>query len=242
MSHPIDRIAAATARLHAQLGARDASVCARRLTDEALLGGLADISEARKALSLLESAYSAEVERRSDASLGYAGLAQRTGHRTGTALIQHVTGQTRSDVQKATNAGRDLAGTLPIPGPDSEPESDAAPPPPRWFEPLVDALTSGTLSREQYDAIRRGLGAPPERDYPDLAAGFLVAAWREAAVQLIDEASDRAVEDLRADARLARDSLDPKGVQTRFDERFANRSFPVVDRRDRTAARHDRLR
>ena len=225
MLHPIDRIAGATARLGAQLDGRDASVCARALDDEALLGGLADISEARKALSLLESAYSAEVEVRSDRSLGYAGLAQRTGHRTGTALIQHVTGQTRSDVQKSTSAGRDLAGTLPIPGPDPDAEPDAAPPPSRWFQPLVDALTSGALSREQYDAIRRGLGEPPERNYPDLAPGFLVAGWREAAIQLIDEASDRAVEDLRADARLARDSLDPKGVQTRFDERFANRSF-----------------
>ena len=83
----------------------------------------------------------------------------------------------------------------------------------------------GALSRDQYDVIRRGLGEPPVDRYPDLEPDFLPRAWRAAAVMLIDEASDRGVEDLASAARLARDTLDPIGVQLRFDERFERRSF-----------------
>jgi hypothetical protein len=223
VSHPIDRLDAALARVRAHVGERDAATSVSDLDDDTLLAGLADIAGARKALSVLESAFAAEVERRSDRSLGYSGLAQREGHRSATALVQHVTGQTRTDVRKAVATGRDLLATTPAPAPDSIP--DAAAPPLRWFHPLVDALTSGLLSREQYDAIRRGLGEPPEAVGPELEQGLLVAQWSQAVVRLIEESGDRSVEDLRSAAHLARDSLDPKGVQTRFDERFANRSY-----------------
>ena len=223
MSNPIQRIEASTARLRLQVAGRDPGACAAALSDDALLGGLGDISDARKALGVLEAAYSAEIVARSERDLGYSGLAQRTGHRTATALIQQVTGLPAADVRSATSAGRDLIAVTPPPRVDAS--TDAAPQPVRWFHPLVGALSSGDLSRDQYDAIRRGLGEPPELDFPDLEAGLLTTARTEAAVMLIEEASDRSVEDLRADARLARDSLDPKGVQTRFDERFAKRSF-----------------
>jgi hypothetical protein len=219
VSHPIDRIAAVCARLREHVGDRDVASCAASLDDDQLVAGLADLAAARKALSLIESSYSAEVEKRSDRALGYAGLAQRAGHRTATSLIQHVTGQTRADVQRATSAGRDLAAAAS----PSFSTTDAARSP--WFESLAAALLAGALSREQYDAIRRGLGDPPESEYPDLEPGLLSAAWREASRQLIEEAQDRSVEDLRAGARLARDSMDPRGVQLRFDERFAKRSL-----------------
>jgi hypothetical protein len=223
VSHPIDRLDAALVRLRWTLGDDAATTRACELDDDALLSGLSDIADARRALSLLESTFAAEVERRSDRSLGYSGLAQRAGHRTATSLVQHVTGQTRADVQRAVSTGRDLLATTPAPPAESIP--DAAPSPPRWFHPLVAALSSGRLSREQYDAIRRGLDEPPENAYPELEPGVVTAWWTEAALRLIEEAADRSVEDLRSSARLARDSLDPKGVQTRSDERFAHRSY-----------------
>ena len=191
------------------------------LDDEALLAMLRSVSDAQRALHVLGAVVTAEVSRRSERELGYGGLAQRKGHRTGTDLVQSVTGQTRADVRRATAAGEDLqAAVVGDGGMDAgEPASD------RWLTPLVDALRAGVLSREQYDVIRRGLGEPPVERYPELDPDFLPAAWRTAATMLIVEASDRGVEDLACAARLARDSLDPIGVQLRFDERFERRSF-----------------
>ena len=127
-----------------------------------------------------------------------------------------VAGQTRPDVRRATAAGKDLqAASKGEPPADAEIDS--------WHLPLVDSLRAGNLSREQYDVIRRGLGEPPVDRYPDLDPDFLPRAWRQAAAMLIDEASDRSVEDLASASRLARDTLDPIGE--RFDERFERRSF-----------------
>ena len=50
-------------------------------------------------------------------------------------------------------------------------------------------------------------------------------AWNEAAAQLTDEAPMRTVEELRAQARLMRDRLDPDGAERRFQQRFEARSF-----------------
>ncbi len=237
MSSVSDRLAASVARLGELMGDRDASSCAAELTDEALLGGLGIVADARKALDLLGAAFSAEIERRSDRALGGAGLAKRTGHANGASLVQSVTGQTRADVRRATETGRDLAAV------DRRPvERDACDDTPGvepWFTPLTGALTEGQLSREQYNAIRRGLGEPPVERYPELDEGFLPAAWRVAAIQLIAEAADQPVEDLTGSARLARDTLDPLGTQLRFDERYARRSFRTFI--DENGQRHGRV-
>jgi hypothetical protein len=199
------------------------------LGDEALLAVLESISEAQRALQVLGAVVTAEVSRRSARELGYDGLAQRKGHRSGAELVQFVTGQSRADVRRATAAGNDLralaAGDA---APDAAPAADAATSSPGsayWFASLTEALTVGALSREQHDVIRRGLGEPPTDRYPELEGDFLRAAWREAAEALIAEAGECSVEDLASAARLARDSLDPIGVRLRFEERFDRRSF-----------------
>ncbi len=207
--------------------------------DDGLLALLSDCADAQRSLSLIAAIATAEVERRSDRSRGYDGLSQRLGHRTGTDLVQSLTGTTRADVRRATAVGEDLRltrapGTPAGGGEDSGGGlgvGDAAVLGPPWFAALVDGLTRGDLSRDQYDAIRRGLGDPPIEHYPEAESEIIVSAWRVAAGQLRDEAPHRNVEDLAAAARLARDSLDPVGVRTRFDERFARRSFRAwIDR------------
>jgi hypothetical protein len=227
------RLAEATGRVTAMLGDREVVAAVGALDDRALLDGLAAVAYARRALDVAGAALSGEIERRSSRDRGYDGLAQRTGHRTATNLIQSVTGQSASDVRKATGAGQDLAAVAVLPVPGGEPVL-----PKPWFAPLTDALAGGVLSREQYDAIRRGLGEPPVERYPDEEPDAVMAAWREAAVVLIEEAADQLVEDLRASARLARDTLDPIGTQLRFDERFERRSFTMwVDENGQQCAR-----
>ena len=151
------------------------------------------VSEAQRALQVLGAVVTAEVSRRSERELGYGGLAQRKGHRTGTDLVQSVTGQTRADVRRATAAGRDLQAAA-----KGEPPARGGAD--SWHLPLVEALRVGALSQEQYDVIRRGLGEPPGDRYPDLERDFLPRAWRQAAAMLIDEAGDRNVEELASAA------------------------------------------
>jgi len=228
------RLSQATGRVTAMLGDHEVVAAVGGLDDRALLDGLAAVADARRALDVAGAALSGEIERRSRRDLGYDGLAQRAGHRTATNLIQSVTGQSAADVRKATGVGQDLAAVAVFPVPNGEPVSPAKRE--TWFAPLAVALAGGVLSREQYDAIRRGLGEPPVERYSD--AEVVTAAWREAAAILIEEASDQLVEDLRASARLARDTLDPIGTQLRFDERFERRSFTMwVDESGQQCAR-----
>lgn len=58
-----------------------------------------------------------------------------------------------------------------------------------------------------------------------VAAASIREAWSAAATQLLAEAQVRTVEELRAQARLMRDQLDPAGAERRFRQRFEARSF-----------------
>lgn len=189
------------------------------LDDDGLLSVMTDAAAARDALNVVLAAASAEVARRSARELGYAGLAQRKGHRNVTSLVQNLTGQTRADVGRVLRTGEDL---LPV-APDHSDAVESVSP--RWRMLLTDALTSGAVNQEQFRAIRIGLGEPPVERYPDLDPEFLPSAWATAVEVLVDEAGALPVEDLRAAARTARDRLDPVGVTVRFEERFAARSF-----------------
>ncbi|WP_345800535.1 DUF222 domain-containing protein [Microbacterium sp. AZCO] len=236
MATIIQRLGEATACIATVVGDREISAAATAVCDDELIAALSAVADARRALDVVGAALSSEIDRRSRRELGYSGLAQRTGHRTATTLIQSVTGQSATEVRRATEAGHDLAAASPAPPGDDPAPPDDAPLQEPWFAVLTGSLTTGRLSREQYDAIRRGLGEPPVGRYPD--ADRLRAMWREAASMLIEEASDRVVEDLRAAARLARDTLDPIGTRLRFEERFERRSFTMwVDENGQQCAR-----
>lgn len=200
------RLTEPVGRVVARLGGEIAA-----LADDEMLALLADATDARRTLDLIVAACSAEVEHRSARERGYDGLAQRQGVRTGTALVQQITGQTRREVTRAVRAGQELA------------PSTAAPAP--WLLRLRRALADGVVSQAQFDAVRGGLGEPPSAHDGQDDAGCLDEAWDRTVVLLIHEAATRTVEDLRDQARIARDRLDPIGVTLRFEQRFAARSF-----------------
>lgn len=243
-SHPATRLTDAVARVVRRLGASGADVA--RLDDDELLELLSDTTEARKALELVVACASAEVSRRSTRDLGYGGLAQRKGLRTGTALVQQITGLGRTDVTRAVQTGEELASAAPPSSATTASETDAssstdaagspASATPEWLKLLREALTSGALSQAQFHAIRTGLGEPPVDRYPELDSDFLPQAWSRAVRLLLDESATQPVEDLRHQARIARDRLDPVGVTLRFEERFAARSFRTW--MDETGQRH----
>lgn len=222
------RLDVAGRRVLAVFGDRDASVVVAGLDDDDLLSVMTDAAAARDAVNVVLAAASAEVARRSAREFGYAGLAQRKGHRNVTSLVQNLTGQTRADVGQGLRTGEDLLPVVAVGpdagGADAGPEAQV-PAVPRWRATLTDALTSGIVNQEQFRAIRVGLGEPPVDRYPDLDVEFLPETWATAVELLVAEAASLPVEDLRAAARTARDRLDPVGVTLRFEERFTARSF-----------------
>src|SRR5690348_7980647 len=111
---PQQRLLESARALCERLSAADPAVLVTSLDDDSLLATLQLIADGERALQGIGAVVTAEVSRRSVRELGYGGLAQRRGHRTGTDLVQSVTGHTRADVQRAAAAGKDLqAGSQP---------------------------------------------------------------------------------------------------------------------------------
>lgn len=107
---------------------------------------------------------------------------------------------------------------------DSRSPKPAAP----WHEPLHVALRTQVITASQFDAIRGGLGEPPATAVGDpTAARQAREAWTCAAEHLVDEASQRTVEELRSAARALRDQLDPEGAEARFLAQYEARSFRI---------------
>jgi hypothetical protein len=140
--------------------------------------------------------------RRSLASrqLGHAGLAQSNGFVSPVALIQSVSGISRGEATKLIEVGgmlSSVAGLADVPAFAAES---------LWQQPIADAVTSGTLSLDGAEAIRRGLGSPNEA-----VTGRLLGL---AAQRVIASAKGKSVEQLQRDARLARLDLDFESVAT----------------------------
>ncbi|GAA2001890.1 HNH endonuclease signature motif containing protein [Microbacterium ulmi] len=222
---PAERLLAAVERVAAVIARADVSAAVGTLGDEEVLALLADASAACNVLDLVVAAGSAEIARRSDRAAGYQGLAQRRGHRTVTSLVQSITGRSRGEVRRAVRTGEDLVEPPVGAGESPDAVVGAESVPSDWLGPLRDALSAGQIGATQFEAIRAGLGEPPVERYPEADPGFLPAAWAAAVTMLLTEAAMTPVEELRANARIARDRLDPVGVTRRFEERFATRSF-----------------
>jgi len=199
--------------------------------DEALdvLTQASDLARAADQLRLLAAGVVATL---STPEHGHSGVAQSRGHRNPVSLVQQISGTTRTEAARLVRVGSDLVeGAIPIAANTQDPrvvDAPAAPDQPvaQWHAPLRDALLAGTITAEQHDAIRRGLGEPPTpADASNAVAAGFREAWSVAAVQLVDEALHRTVEELRSAARTIRDRLDPDGAEARFLERHAARSF-----------------
>lgn len=223
MSAPTDRLRVATARVAELLAGR----AVEALDDRELVGLMSEITAARNALDVLAACAARVIDERSSRERGGAGLAQKTGHRNATELLQSLTGLPRREVIRSVKTGGDLLPAVRPDGGGSPAVSvvvtqDAGG---AWLDRMSGALRDGVLGHAQFRAIRVGLGEPPVQRYPELDPDFLPRAWEAAVERLIDEAPHLPVEELRASARIARDRLDPVGVTLRFEERFAARSF-----------------
>lgn len=213
------------------------------LDDERVEQLIVDATVLVRAGEALRIAASGVVAARSTRDAGHGGMAQIRGHRTAVSLIQDLTGTTKADATKQVRLGEALldatlppAQTDPTDGVEADPEPPVARRP--WHAVLSDAFLQGRLTKDEKNAILRGLGKPPVSrtvvtDVADEGADSTAAAddeavraaWAAAAEQLIDEARERTADELLKAARAVRDLLDPVGTADRFDRRFADRSF-----------------
>lgn len=178
----------------------------RRLDGDDVVDIMERIADARHALDSVEAVAAGVIAERSTREAGQDGLAQKRGHRNAAALVQAVTGSGKAAANQRIRVGRAVL--------EGAPASDERPDP--WHAPIAAALLAGEISTEQSDAIRMGLDAPPVG---------MEDSWRGAARDLVREAADRTLEELRAQARLLRDLMDPDGAERRFLARYDARSF-----------------
>src|SRR5690349_21223932 len=104
LTSPAERLVRAAGRVRETVAATDVA----QLSDDALTAALKDAADGRHAADLVIATLSGDVDRRSARDRGREGLAQRTGHRSGASLVQTLTGQTKADVTRALQTGRDL--------------------------------------------------------------------------------------------------------------------------------------
>ena len=214
------------------------------LDDEAVLSLITEASAAVQAAEFIRIAAAGVAAARSGREQGHSGLAQTQGHRSPVALVQELTGSSRSDAAKHIRLGEALlamSGSTPdesaasgesgddVPeenvGADGIVDGDLLPPETPWHAPLGQALAQGRLTADQHDAILRGLGEPPTGREGDLDGEEAKGAWSLAAEQFVTEAGQRTLEELRRAARAVRDQLDPLGAEERYRQRFESRSF-----------------
>ena len=238
------RVAAISGLLPAAVTVEALGAAVQSLDDTQVMTLTELTTQARQALEQISLATSAVISARSSREAGHAGLAQSRGFRTPTALIQQVTGVSRTTAMQQIRVGEALMA------PDAMVETiisgdgdgDGVPvvasvrqtP---WHEPLTVAFRGGALSSAQHDAITRGLGEPPTPTAatsgldadptmdPVAADPATIEAWSLAATQLASYAAEVPVEELAKQARAIRDMLDPEGADARFAARYEQRSF-----------------
>jgi hypothetical protein len=144
-------------------------------TDDALLAAQAALAEHRRTVDVFSAALAGEIDRRSARELGYDGLAARLGFVNPAALIQSVTGGTRSEAAKFVAVGSRLDSAVGV------------------------AVLDGTISVDAAHAVHTGFGATD-----DTASPLLLDAASMDADQLRRRARD-ARDELDADAVARRE-------------------------------------
>jgi len=173
--------------------------------DDVLLTHQRELAAIGRQIDLAAAAVSAEIAHRSRRELGYDGLAARLGARSPEALVQAITGASAPAARRLVSVGTLLAA--PTHG---------------WLQPAVDAVSSGRLSAEAFDAIKAGLGEPSE--------SVTATALSGAAAELVELRLP--LERLAARARELRDELDVAGVALREEERRGRRFLRLVPQPD----------
>jgi Domain of unknown function (DUF222) len=194
----------ATASAVAAIGADAAAFSA--LNDDGLLEAQRTISSLHQLTETYAAWAAGEIARRSTRESGYAGLAQRKGFGSPEALIQSMSHSTRAEATKYVQLGSLMA--------DVEQPLHLDRPLP-WQAGIVAGISSGTLSLNAAESIRKGLG---ETDVAVSAADLAAAA-----ALLIDEAHGLTAETLYRRARQLRDILDSEGIARREKQRYDDR-------------------
>lgn len=230
------------------------------LSDEDVVAVLEATASLSRSVERLQLAASGVVALRSTRASGHSGIAQSRGHRNPVSLVQQLTGVSRAQATREIRVGQSLLENSAWPGAVAGPDGvvlggdgseddgiSPAGPAVLWHAPIDRALLSGTITADQHDAIRMGLGEPPAPSEADLAAAagppaadelsaeeasrracaVMSVTWSLAADHLITEAGLRTLEELRAAARAVRDELDPVGAERRFTDRYEARSFRI---------------
>ncbi|MEO6506023.1 MAG: DUF222 domain-containing protein [Terrimesophilobacter sp.] len=169
----------------------------------------------------IKTAAAGQLARRSRRELGHAGLAAREGFRSPEAMLQSITGATGHEASQLVTLGRiageaDATQQLLDEGIDHLGAEPVVLP---WETPITTALASGTLSAEQADAIRRGLGTPSDQVTTELL--------RETAERLIAGYTQLPADQLFKEARIVRDLIDEEGIPAREAELFQQRSLKL---------------
>jgi hypothetical protein len=206
----------ASADALAALGGSSADIDA--LDDASLLAGQRLFSDLQRLTQTYAVWIAAAIARRSDHSLGYEGLAKKNGFISPEALIQAVSGGTKADSVKFVQLGEMVA--LADDAAKSPELADLA----RWQTPIARSLSSGLLSADAADAIRKGLSGCDDRVASD--------DLRSAAEQLIQESTSTAADLLFRRARQLRDGLDAHGIAQREQQRRQLRYFTAKMRTD----------
>jgi hypothetical protein len=183
------------------------------IDDASVVAGMGLVRDLRRALQSYELGLSAEIAKRSDHTLGYQGLARRSGSATPAIFIQSLTGSSIEEATKLARLGQSMVeatieGTV-----ESTVEGTVEG---AGQSPVVVAAVAGGISVDAADAIRRGLGRPD--------AAVTVEQLAVAARELIARASGTTPEALLKAARRMRTDLDldaiERGEKARAGQRY----------------------
>ncbi|MBB5632603.1 hypothetical protein BKA04_000826 [Cryobacterium mesophilum] len=184
------------------------------LTDERVIELGVAIAALERAFGLVKTQHAAQIARRSRREFGHTGLAARNGFASPQKLLQEVTKVTAREAGQLValgnamgeaEAARELIDT-------GVTELGGVPVEPAWDEPICQAITTGTLTVDCADALRRGLGQPTVT----VTGGML----SDVAERLIREKSNLSADRILKAARLERDLIDLDGIQARQQELY----------------------
>jgi hypothetical protein len=193
----------------------------RVVSDDALLEFARLCAAQQRLIGAAAAIVAGEISRRSAASLGSAGLAQRSGHRTAEELVRAASGQTGRDAAASVRVGRlaqdaaDLGTIDPTTGlPFVSPHP--------WLADVTRAVVAGSISVSAAESIAVGLGDPSGNiSKADLAAVTAV---------LCEESLSLDADRLFHRARELRDTLDRTGIADRETERHHARALRLFRR------------
>jgi Domain of unknown function (DUF222) len=181
------------------------------LDDASLVAGMKLVAELEAAAQPFKLWLAAAIAKRSTREAGYQGLARRNGAATPAVFIQTLTGSSMVEATKLANLGGLMADLEPATG-----DGAAVP-----GNPVITAATSGAITLDAAEAIRRGLGRPDQAVTAD--------QLRQVAETLIHDAVGVPVEVLVRMARQARAELDVAAVERGQKDRAARRYVRIFE-------------